>query len=45
VGCWLLPEPQYATVPNRTPRVVLVAVTRLPVYPEDDLDLLRSAGQ
>jgi len=41
VGYWLLPAPQYDTVPNRTPRVVLVVATQLPDYPQDDLDLLQ----
>ncbi len=40
VGYWLLPAPDYATVPNRTPRVVLVVATQLPDYPKDDLDVL-----
>jgi len=41
VGYWLIPDVEEGTVPNRTPRAVLVIATRLPDYPEDDLDLLQ----
>ena len=44
LGYWYIEEPHYPTVPNRSPRAVLVVDAQLPDYPRDDLDLLGVAG-